>query len=505
MIETASNRGAYGYNRITSSATGRIKELFFHYKGALHELDIIRKMLQTVDTKTKIIILVGNQRLDKKARQQLAAFEHGRVVFDVRYDERMLMASKWVRDPFVIVESKGVKHIHFMEPERQKTGDQDVAEVIERGLENTAIRTHQHFCIDGGNLLADDDFMLVGANQFSEFIGRVKHINPKISKNERIRIAKEQLKTLFELPQSTRVIIIGQINWDTGKISLAGRAMKASLINRMSRAFSGKSLWFYKEEPEIDQQIAQEAMGIIENKLRAPKKKSAQKSYLEDQLKKIWLTIRDLGEIDINLPEYREIKEAIREKLADISNKEFRELVLRVNNIKGKIPHIDLFISLTGKRTAEGKYLAFLAEACRLHSEADTPAEVNDELNSMNEFLDYVETQLQEEAFEVRRIPMPIIHKQGASEWKLGFYCNNLVECYGGNVSIWYPKFSTSRLFKGPTPDNVMRALSEIEEQILHIFQEYSIKGYGVQCRNYGAYIRASGALHCVTKETRAS
>ena len=558
-------------HKIVSSATGRIDKLFFIFHGSPFLTDIIEKMIKTLHHSSEVVILVKDEYGETEATRYLSHLEKQYLhKFDIKLAKDLNIARKWIRDPFHFIEGPN-REMLMVESLIQHKRNVNVAEVIQQEVYPDAeVKTNACFVIDGGNILADKNFILIGANQYTHLLYCLKNITKEspYTNKKLIQEANKTIKAKFNLSKTDEIHYIGEIDWD-----FINKVDELPLIKRIEAFHNPKKedlfspdLWFNKHAFRLDDHDKANYIAKLKTIFPKTDEKEIEKidvirlrnaisqlrPYIHSPLtpdddihlnKSLNTILPELLHFDEqplpleppSIEDEQIIPQNLVTKLAEVIHESIpdplpdidKEALLELFKIVGDpIPHIDLFISLTGITVKSGnknRYLIFVAEPCLLYPEEDVLPEINAHKNMLDRQLNKVVKDLHRKGFYVDRIPLPLIHEKDSSKWILGYYCNNLVENTGESTTIWYPKLSTSRLLNdvweeartGLYPgihakrqeyaahEDIMRRLAEIEEEIIHILYQYSIKAIGVQSRDYGVAVCAMGALHCMTKETR--
>lgn len=162
------------------------------------------------------------------------------------------------------------------------------------------------------------------------------------------------------------------------------------------------------------------------------------------------------------------------------------------------LPHIDLYIALTGCRRGPGnRYVALLAECVEApHPEGSDLGQLEGHQAGANRYLDSVENELQEAGFEVVRTPMPILRSPAARRPYLCPYNNCLVEHSGdAGRTVWIPRFSHAQEVQ-PWHSTLL----ESEARVAEIWGGLDFDVRFVEADFHDA-LDDRGALRCMTQE----
>lgn len=161
-------------------------------------------------------------------------------------------------------------------------------------------------------------------------------------------------------------------------------------------------------------------------------------------------------------------------------------------NEPGLLPHIDLYLTLTGRRDARtGKYIVLLGACSALSEET----EIQDIVKGTNRYLDLVLEQLIAEGFEVIRTPLPLIGKGSSGRAYLYTYNNCLVSCSALSNTVWLPRYTF-----GVHHEPWYEALKTAETKNASIWESMFYEVRFVDA-NFHSIVDDNGSLHCITQE----
>lgn len=163
-----------------------------------------------------------------------------------------------------------------------------------------------------------------------------------------------------------------------------------------------------------------------------------------------------------------------------------------------RLPHIDLYLTLTGiRRGWRQKYAVLLGECMAIHKDQAPDADVDNIAAGINRYLDAVEKQLIAERFEPLRIPLPLIASDTLRNASLCSYNNCLVQRSDSGNTVWLPRYTWNR-----EPEPWYAALKTAEETVMKTWESL---GYSVQFvdANFHSILDENGSLHCITQEIR--
>lgn len=209
-------------NEILSSVRGRITKLALTYGGSPEQRSYLEFFAAHLgenalaSTSTKVMIFIG----EESAKEDLSASgyfaeESSRHTYQLIQDRALVNPRRWIRDPFIqLVQQKGTQ-VKLIETDNseQHPSDRFISEKIAEEL-NAGLMEVGHFPIDGGNILADDGIVFIGANQFNNWAARHKRPD-ELGGNAIPRFIK-----LLDLPEETKVLVISEMMDDNGKAKL---------------------------------------------------------------------------------------------------------------------------------------------------------------------------------------------------------------------------------------------------------------------------------------------
>ena len=156
------------------------------------------------------------------------------------------------------------------------------------------------------------------------------------------------------------------------------------------------------------------------------------------------------------------------------------------------LPHIDLYLTLTGRRDARtGKYIVLLGACFALNEETET----QDIVKGINRYLSLVLEQLIAEGFEVIRTPLPLIGKGSSGRAYLCTYNNCLVSCGALSKTVWLPRYTF-----GASHEPWYEALKTAEMKNTAIWESMVYEVRFVDA-NFHSIVDDNGSLHCITQE----
>ena len=157
------------------------------------------------------------------------------------------------------------------------------------------------------------------------------------------------------------------------------------------------------------------------------------------------------------------------------------------------LPHIDLYLTLTGRRGAQsGKYIVLLGECFILN---DQHPDTQNIAKGINRYLDIVLKQLLAEGFEVIRTPLPLIGKGSSSRAYLCTYNNCLVSCGALSKTVWLPRYTF-----GVSHEPWYEAMKIAENKNVSIWESMVYEVRFVDA-NFHSIVDDKGSLHCITQE----
>ena len=163
-----------------------------------------------------------------------------------------------------------------------------------------------------------------------------------------------------------------------------------------------------------------------------------------------------------------------------------------------RLPHIDLYLTLTGiRRGWRKKYVVLLGECVAVHKDRAPDADVDNIAAGINRYLNAVEKQLVDEGFEPLRIPLPLIASDALHNAGLCSYNNCLVQRSDSGNTVWLPRYTYDR-----EPEPWYGALKTAEEAVTKTWESL---GYSVRFvdANFHSILDEYGSLHCITQEIR--
>lgn len=338
--------------------------------------------------------------------------------------EKLPNPSRWVRDPITLLNGVNPKKIKIVETSsvEQRGEDSEMAEVLCKKLKANKFDV-DNFPFDGGNILADKDFVFVGANQFNQWLSIINlGINSK-KRYELIEKGKLEFKKVLNLSEVTKIIVIGDIEIRSSDGEKTRQYFDKKLFNN--------GLWF------------------------PPKLKSGSKEYQRSP----------------------------------------------PNEIEVDIPHIDLFLTLTGLIDEMGKYYLLLGKVTELEGSV-LGEKAKKRMLKLNEYLEKVQESLvKENLFNVLRAPIPMIQLEEETDWCFGFYNNCIVEVSSTFEKVWLPLLSKSESLSA-----YREKLEKVEREWMQAWSRCGVKSEEMVWIPYSLYkedLRKRGSLHCLTKEIR--
>jgi len=165
-------------------------------------------------------------------------------------------------------------------------------------------------------------------------------------------------------------------------------------------------------------------------------------------------------------------------------------------NEPGLLPHIDLYLTLTGRRdTQTGKYIVLLGECFILNEQHRSNTDTQNIAKGINRYLDSVLEQLVAEGFEVIRTPLPLIGKEPSGKTYLCTYNNCLVSCGALSKTVWLPRYTF-----GIGTEPWYEALKTAEDKCASIWESMVYEVRFVDA-NFHSIVDDNGSLHCITQE----
>lgn len=163
-----------------------------------------------------------------------------------------------------------------------------------------------------------------------------------------------------------------------------------------------------------------------------------------------------------------------------------------------RLPHIDLYLTLTGLRRGwRKKYVVLLGECVAIHKTPTPDADVDNIAAGINRYLDAVRKQLEAEGFEPLRIPLPLIAGDTLRNASLCSYNNCLVQRSDPDNAVWLPRYTWNR-----EAEPWYAALKTAEDNARKTWESL---GYSVRFvdANFHSILDEYGSLHCITQEIR--
>lgn len=168
----------------------------------------------------------------------------------------------------------------------------------------------------------------------------------------------------------------------------------------------------------------------------------------------------------------------------------------KAGNEPSLLPHIDLYLTLTGRQGAQsGKYIVLLGECFILNELNSDNTDTRNIVNGINRYLDIVLEQLLAEGFEVIRTPMPLIGKEPSNKTYLCTYNNCLVSCGALSKTVWLPRYTF-----GVSHEPWYEAMQISEKKNASIWESMVYEVRFVDA-NFHSIIDDNGSLHCITQE----
>lgn len=163
-----------------------------------------------------------------------------------------------------------------------------------------------------------------------------------------------------------------------------------------------------------------------------------------------------------------------------------------------RLPHIDLYLTLTGiRRGWHQKYVVLLGRCEAIHKDRTPDTDVENIAAGINCYLMAVEKQLIEEGFEPLRMPLPLIAADTLRNASLCSYNNCLVQRSDSANTVWLPRYTFER-----ESEPWHAALKTAEETVTKTWESL---GYTVRFvdANFHSILDEYGSLHCITQELR--
>lgn len=152
------------------------------------------------------------------------------------------------------------------------------------------------------------------------------------------------------------------------------------------------------------------------------------------------------------------------------------------------LKHLDLFLTLTGCRDADGRYIVLVAQAVPVGTVPERPSV------AVQEYLDMVAHQMEEHGFAVWRNPAPLLQGRVLNPY-LGAVNNVLLEVYDQSRAVWLPNIT-----EGKELQPYWQQLCDIQTDNARLWQNLGFDARFVQ-GNFHDLMDESGALHCMTQE----
>lgn len=159
-----------------------------------------------------------------------------------------------------------------------------------------------------------------------------------------------------------------------------------------------------------------------------------------------------------------------------------------------KLAHIDLYLSITGRRE-QNRYVVLLGK-CVLLANVLAPSPAMLALTAqLNTYLDNVGHQLETAGFCVKRNPMPIVPGAGSAQPYLCAYNNCLLEVGDFHATVWLAQLSFGQEAQ-PFYDQLKHL--ELENIALWESLDFEVR---LVAANFHSILDDQGSLHCITNE----
>lgn len=152
------------------------------------------------------------------------------------------------------------------------------------------------------------------------------------------------------------------------------------------------------------------------------------------------------------------------------------------------LKHLDLFLTLTGCRDADGRYIVLVAQAVPVGTVPERPSV------AVQQYLDMVAHQMESHGFAVWRNPAPLLQGRVLNPY-LGAVNNVLLEVYDQSRAVWLPNIT-----EGKERQPYWQQLCDIQTDNARLWQNLGFDARFVK-GNFHDLMDESGALHCMTQE----
>ncbi len=234
-------------NELLSSVHGRITKLALVYTGDTNQKAYFEYFATKLDeTRTDspsghVLIFMGDENLKRDLlSNEYFGDESKKHSFKLVQDKALQSPPRWVRDPFIQLQRKRDKKNIIIETDscEQDPSSRPVAEKVADEIGATIHKKRfEVFPFDGGNILAVDGMVFVGANQFNDWAMRLGKID-KIAETELFDNAIRGFIRLLDLPKKTKVLVVGT-TINEGKVKLKNKV-------RFNMGLYSPKLWFNK-------------------------------------------------------------------------------------------------------------------------------------------------------------------------------------------------------------------------------------------------------------------
>ncbi len=389
--------------------------------------------------------------------------------------------NEWVRDPFIVAHPNG--QIHALEStiynsdsrcsSQSRSQNADLAEMLlnDAGIINAIANCEDCFSIAGGNILSNDGVVLVGGNEFE-----------KMAECLNLNEAQTKLKLATRIGVNVEDIFI--IGYSDGQSNDGKNLRKNEVI--LSSVFNASN-WYapltLATHPRIRHELKDFPAETINSLLNDGKEVS------------LTVDIQNIKGLIADIVEDETERYSTDCGSFYLQNNYIKlQQIEKVNNLLTRIVeslfafsvfvHIDLFLTITGEKTMDGKHVVFLAEIVNV-------ANSNLTLSSLNGGLDLLAQDLSNNGrFEVYRNPVAYIESNGYYYYST--YNNCLVENCKNGKTVWLPDFALSTTFDP--------ALRNYQKQNADLWKKLGFKVRFVMA-NFEGFAKRQGSLHCLTKE----
>ncbi len=249
---------------IMSSVSGAIKQMLMVFRNGDNYSKVVSELISKLPKHTQIFIWV-NENNKKELRTLLKEmlpsndwFDYTESKTDIAKlkDRRCIIISGrdidninsiWIRDDFIILKNSR-SAIELVENQNHSY-NKEISEIllskkiVSSIQDKTKHKKDNWFFLDGGNILSDEDFILIGDNHYRELKEKLEELKPMVSfQTQSNDVTKEYLRKVlfaqgvFRKGTQPRIIPIG-ID-DTLKCSTAG-----DLSATEKKGIFDKKLW----------------------------------------------------------------------------------------------------------------------------------------------------------------------------------------------------------------------------------------------------------------------